>query len=269
MMYTPDRGRGYLADTRAPRYSFFFVIPLVVAYELLATALSDATGGVRNGADVMLRTALYTLLGSQGPRLFGVLLAIGLAYLAIRDARSSGASIRPRYFVFMLAEAMFLAACFGILVGTVTARLLAPLGLLSSGLGADLHAVSTALPADMAMMESFQGIKTLSSPEKLMLSLGAGVYEELLFRVILVSLLTFAFRTVAGWSKGSAGLAAVILSAVIFSLFHYVGPMGDTLETPSFVFRMIGGVAFSALYVWRGFGVTAWTHALYDIYLLF
>jgi hypothetical protein len=34
------------------------------------------------------------------------------------------------------------------------------------------------------------------------------------------------------------------------------------------VFRTIGGLFFSALYVLRGFGITAWTHALYDILVL-
>ena len=32
--------------------------------------------------------------------------------------------------------------------------------------------------------------------------------------------------------------------------------------------RAVAGVAFSALYLARGFGITAWTHALYDIAVL-
>ena len=31
---------------------------------------------------------------------------------------------------------------------------------------------------------------------------------------------------------------------------------------------MIAGIFFSALYLLRGFGITAWTHALYDVFLL-
>ena len=53
--------------------------------------------------------------------------------------------------------------------------------------------------------------------------------------------------------------------ALIFSAFHYVGALGDAFTVSSFVFRAIAGVAFSVLYVTRGFGVTAWTHALYDL----
>ena len=61
---------------------------------------------------------------------------------------------------------------------------------------------------------------------------------------------------------------AVVLSALIFSAFHYIGPFGDILALPSFLFRAIGGLLFSLIYVLRGFGIVAWTHALYDVGLL-
>ena len=46
-----------------------------------------------------------------------------------------------------------------------------------------------------------------------------------------------------------------------------MGPYGDHLELASFAFRAIAGVLFSGLYLLRGFGITAWTHALYDVFL--
>jgi hypothetical protein len=48
-----------------------------------------------------------------------------------------------------------------------------------------------------------------------------------------------------------------------------VGAYGDVFTVQSFTFRMIAGLFFSALYVLRGFGVDAWTHALYDVFLIF
>ena len=60
----------------------------------------------------------------------------------------------------------------------------------------------------------------------------------------------------------------MILSAILFSLFHYIPPYGDPFQIASFTFRLLSGLAFSALYVTRGFGITAWTHALYDTFLL-
>ena len=101
-----------------------------------------------------------------------------------------------------------------------------------------------------------------------MVSLGAGIYEELLFRVLLVTALSATARAVFGWTPVAAGVAATVLGAAIFSAFHYLGPYGDRLQVYSFVFRMIAGLFFSALYLLRGFGITAWTHALYDVSLL-
>ena len=71
-----------------------------------------------------------------------------------------------------------------------------------------------------------------------------------------------------GWSPLAAGSAATLLGAAIFSAFHYIGPYGDRLQLYSFLFRLIAGLFFSALYLLRGFGITAWTHALYDVSLL-
>jgi hypothetical protein len=73
-----------------------------------------------------------------------------------------------------------------------------------------------------------------------------------------------AFR----WSRLASGLFATLVGALVFSAFHYVGPLGDPLELGSFTFRAVAGVLFSGLYLTRGFGITAWTHALYDVLLV-
>jgi hypothetical protein len=99
---------------------------------------------------------------------------------------------------------------------------------------------------------------------QLVVSLGAGIYEELLFRVLLVSgILFLALR--AGWSRKVSIAVAIVASALIFSGFHYIGPFGDPLTAPSFTFRALAGLMLSGLYVFRGFGIAAWTHALYDV----
>jgi len=148
-------------------------------------------------------------------------------------------------FLGMLAESLLLALAFGIVVGGVTSGVL---GLLQ-----------TLALAPVAGLDWWT---------RLMVSLGAGIYEELLFRVLLVTGLAAAARTLLGWTPGAAGITATLLGAAIFSAFHYIGPYGDRLQVYSFVFRMIAGLFFSGLYLLRGFGITAWTHALYDVSLL-
>ena len=105
-------------------------------------------------------------------------------------------------------------------------------------------------------------------PTRLMVSLGAGLYEELLFRVILVAAIGQLGQRLLGLTPLVAGTTAVVVGAAIFSAFHYIGPYGDPFELRSFVFRLVAGLFFSALYLLRGFGITAWTHALYDVFLL-
>jgi membrane protease YdiL (CAAX protease family) len=100
-----------------------------------------------------------------------------------------------------------------------------------------------------------------------MISLGAGIYEELLFRVLLVSGLAWLAKTGFGWTGTAAALFAVLSGALVFSAFHYIGPYGDSFQMASFTFRAVAGVLFSGLYLLRGYGITAWTHALYDVFL--
>jgi len=243
----PSGKSGYFASSRAPRYSILFALPLLLLYEGLAALLETPQGGLRNGADALLRSAFSAAIGVHGPAIFMaavVLLGAGFVVVDLRRARES---FKPVYFPLMFAEAAVLAVCFGLVIGTVTARLLGAAHLLAAG-----------APTDLAQMPW---------TTRLMLSLGAGLYEELFFRVLLVSGLTGA-GNLLGWSRRTSVTVAVIVSAFVFSAFHYIPPYGDQLELASFTFRFFSGLAFSALYVVRGFGITAWTHALYDSFLL-
>ena len=234
----------YWQASRAPRYSLSFALPLLLFYQVLAVLLAHGTRSVRNGADVILQSLFVAVAGSWGPLVFMVcLIAVGL-WLVARDLRKS-ARLRASVFCGMLGEALLLALLFGFLVGGVTSGVLGGLQILARPAGGDLDRWT-----------------------RLMLSLGAGIYEELLFRVLLVGALAAAARALLGWRPVTAGVAATLLGAAIFSAFHYIGPYGDRLQVYSFVFRMVAGLFFSALYLTRGFGITAWTHALYDVLLL-
>ena len=109
---------------------------------------------------------------------------------------------------------------------------------------------------------------TLGRGQLLVLSLGAGLYEELLFRVLLVGGMLALGSMLLPGRRGLVGAAAVLGSALLFAAFHYLGALGDEWSLSSFVFRFLGGLAFSLIYALRGFGIVAWTHALYDVFLL-
>ncbi len=241
---------GYWRATRAPRYSLTFAFPLLVAYELLAVSLSsDAMEGVRNGADVLLKSLFVSFGGREGLLVFGALLVGTGAVLIWRDLRRGG-QLEARLFLFMAVESVAIALVFGLVTGTLT-------GLLLGGIVTGAPAPDLVIPGAARM-----GLAT-----QLMVSLGAGIYEELLFRVLLVGALAWAGRRALGWTPTTSGLLATLLGALIFSAFHFVGPYGDAWTLGSFTFRTIAGVLFSGLYLLRGFGITAWAHALYDVFL--
>src|SRR5580704_7345491 len=116
----------------------------------------------------------------------------------------------------------------------------------------------------------------------LVMSLGAGFYEELAFRVLLfglgAKLLVWLFAKPSKVPPGATptrGLAAfgwsglwALASAALFSGMHYVGALGDTFDMRSFVARGLLGLALTVVYSARGFAAAVWTHALYDISVL-
>lgn len=155
----------YFASVRTPRYSLLFALPLLLAYEALAWVLGrSGQVGVRNGADVLLKSLFLTLGGRHGLALFTLVVLGGGVVLVVRDLRRRGA---PRLAVYggMLAESVVYGLLLGTVAGLLTSFLLTgPLALATGGAGEEL-----------------------GLPTQLMISLGAGIYEELLFRVLVVA----------------------------------------------------------------------------------
>jgi membrane protease YdiL (CAAX protease family) len=110
----------------------------------------------------------------------------------------------------------------------------------------------------------------------LVLSIGAGIYEEMVFRLVLFHLLHMLLVDVLRIPKGRAVPLMVVTSAVLFSLYHYRMPWfpwftltgSEVFEWQSFVFRTLAGIYFGMIFMWRGFGLTAGAHASYDILIV-
>jgi membrane protease YdiL (CAAX protease family) len=92
--------------------------------------------------------------------------------------------------------------------------------------------------------------------------IGAGIYEELVFRLILMNVLIILFQNALGFERKSSIMVSVLLSAGLFSAHHHISAPLNWVE---FGFRTAAGVYFAALFAIRGFGITAGTHAFYDI----
>lgn len=224
----------YHRCTRSATYGVLSALPLFLLYEAMIVAVNTGTDQpVRVSADVWIKELLSTT-GAQGGLL--LLLIAGLsgvaAYLVDRNKHIP---LRGRYFTGILLESTVYAVGVAFMVAHLVSAMFA------------------AIPPPVGDLWT-----------QLALSVGAGLYEELVFRVLLVGGLALLFRPF--FDNPNAGyLLAAILGAGVFSLVHYLGPLGDPFELPSFTFRFLFGLALNGLFLWRGFGVAAWTHALYDV----
>ena len=224
----------YHQTTRTATYGFLSALPLFALYETMIVLVNlDAARPVRVGAGVWIKD-LLAVTGASGGLVLALLLVGGglAAYLLDRDR---DIPLRSRYFVGLVGESAVYAVVVAIGVSTAVGALFA------------------AIPPPEGALWT-----------QLALSIGAGLYEELVFRVLLVGGLALLFRSIME-SPAQAYLIAALVGAVLFSGAHYVGPLGDPFALPSFTFRFLFGLALNALFLGRGFGVAAWTHALYDV----
>ncbi len=226
------KAENYWIQSRRPVVSLVFIAPLLVIYEA-----GVLIWRVQNGADAWMRQLLDLMGFSQHLLLPLLTLCVLLAwhYLSHQPWRFSLNVLTP-----MAVECLLLAVC---LQG--------------------VYIFQTSL--SFAFVEPIR----LSIGEKIKTGvrfLGAGIYEELLFRLLLLSAMTWLIRR--RWSAPKASLVlAVLVSSLIFSAAHYkfLNPVGDDFQWKSFLFRFIAGVFFSILFIFRGFGIAAGTHAAYDI----
>ena len=227
----------YWRYSRSAYYSAVAALPLLVIYEILIVLSQSRYWGIRNAADVWIRTFLMAF-DLQAQHITFVLIGISLALIPITKSRARGIKLKANYFALMFAECL----AFSLVLGVVLQSILRLGGLSSGGPGSGLM-------------------------QNLALSVGAGLFEEIIFRVILLNLL-FLLLSPLLKKKVVAAVFSVLLASFLFSLSHYVGTMADTWQLYSFMFRWAAGLLFTVLYFVRGFAITAYTHALYDIWVL-
>jgi membrane protease YdiL (CAAX protease family) len=227
---SPD---SYWSLSRTPLTSLVFAMPLVLAYE--GGVLLLGRGSPRNGADVWLRQ-LLDALGFGAYFLLPTLTVLGL--LAWHHIEHDRWRFSPAVLAGMAAECVLWAAT---LVGL--ARLQDRLW--------PLAAAAAGWDGVLARLIGF---------------CGAGLYEEVLFRLLLLPLLIWLCERL-GASSFTAAILGLVASSLLFSAAHYVGPLGDHFELYSFTFRFLAGMFFAILFVVRGFGIAAGTHAVYDVFV--
>ena len=234
--------KDYFRKSSSPLYSFIITLPIFLAYELGIFWMRNIEFTyIQNGADVLIEQALLGL-GFDVIYVSSIIfLFILLIIIYYQKHHFNSLSISRPYLGIMFLESIVYAGILFFLMG------------------------------NLYLMD----VSTNDLYCNIILSLGAGIYEELIFRVLLIYLfyksMEFLFRS----GKFSANFYAVIFSAILFSLFHFIGEESflSILDSPTvqyaFAARFIAGIFLAFLYVQRGFGITAITHSFYDIFVIF
>lgn len=193
----------------------------------LAYEVGVLFAGNVNGADVVTR-AVYGVLGRQTYLLVNA--AIAVAFLVWLRRTQRWGTLRADVVVPLVLEAAIYALTLGALVTFVLDRVL--------GLGLTAGSVVNAL--------------------------GAGVHEELVFRLALMGGLVAVLQRVV-IQRWLVVLLALAVSSAVFSLAHHAGPHGEPFTTHAFAFRCLAGAVFGLVFWFRSLAHAVYAHALYDI----
>lgn len=247
---------GYFARTARPVYALVFLLPFIVLYEILVLLvnpqlLTEPAANVRGAvvSFVWVQNFLHYLgMDTKNAWLFApVVVILTLLFLQLLSRRSW--KIKPADLPVMAAECLLLAM---------------PLIVLALVLNSQ-----TNVPANSAGSQYNSGSRNIAMD--LLTGIGAGIYEELIFRLILISLSMLFFETVLGIRRTKAVIISVIISSVLFSLHHHFVflngqfAVSERFTMIPFAFRTVAGVFFAVIFAARGFGIAAGTHAFYDI----
>jgi Type II CAAX prenyl endopeptidase Rce1-like len=248
----------YLREGSGPLADLALTLPIFVVYHLGVVWMD-----VQNAADLVTRE-LKNLANSSLPAYSGLTLAIGVVFAGILLVLGRGHTLRWQRFALVAAEGILYAVAMRLVASYVVGKVHLAGGLAFASAQSLAPTPTGPLPAPVSDSPTFF--------TSVVLSLGAGLYEEIAFRVGLYGLgrrLVLAMMPEAlPGQRLMASLAWAALSAAVFSGWHYFGQFGEPFELRSFLFRWVCGVVFTLIYVFRGFAPVVWTHALYDIWVL-
>ncbi len=224
----------YLHITRRPLQSLVFLLPMIFAYEIgMALTYSSTSAQRPSLAAPQLLHWFFSLFGASWVYLPGVLLVVVLL----------GWHIKLRQPWKVRGQALFVMA------------------------GESLLWAIPLIGLNWFLMKVSEGgmLKAGTQWDNLLLSIGAGIYEELVFRLIVIQFLTFLFDDVLRLRQSVGVALAVILSSLFFAVSHHRPIGSDPWDAGKFAFRAAAGAYLAAVYVLRGFGLAVGAHVVYDV----
>ncbi len=234
-----DKRQGYFSATRTATWGFLMALPLLILYEFgIVWANSGREDFIRISSESILKNIIYSVGLTHELIMFVVVIIIGIA--TVIWERKKKITFKVNYSGMIIFESATYAIVLAYLVSGLTQLIMSPL---------------------MAV----QSVEAPSLLLQLVLSLGAGIYEELLFRVLIVGGIFFVMWKAFPKRRILMYFIAAVIGALSFSFVHHLGNYGDPWALDVFLFRAIFGLVFNLVFLIRGFAVVAWTHALYDV----
>lgn len=258
---------GYWALSMRPLHVLLFLMPLVVLYEVgSAMYLTDISAGTRESIKAYrLFGDFFNIFGVAGFFVPGVaLVTVLLVWHLISGDRWV---VKWNCIAGMAAESV--AWTLPLIVLSAASSRLA-FNMPGSGGVTDGGGSLSAL-AQGAGNGSAAGAPILADltwQAKLAVSIGAGLYEEMLFRLVGIALIHFVLKDLLDAREHAASAIAVVGSAIAFALYHDVAMVNGQWNWVVFSFFTLAGIYLGTVYVLRGFGIVVGTHALYDIVVL-
>jgi len=236
---------GYWHDAKRPLNILAFLILPILAYELgLALVLRSEQGVLTNKAHESLLHFFDAFgVNAEGSLYLGgivIIVVLLLWHVLNRDPWK----LQPQTLALMLVESMALTLPL-LVLGQVIAR--------------------SNVPAFAAQSMDAGSIASLSTSAKLAISIGAGLYEELAFRMLLIAALHFFLVDMLKATHKVGFAVAVVVSAAAFTWYHDLAGAGGQLSVQRLLFFFAAGLYFGAVYALRGFGIVVAVHAIYDV----
>jgi membrane protease YdiL (CAAX protease family) len=272
----------YLERTSRPICSLIFLLPLIIFYEIGTFRINTNVlnqSQIRVVAFVWLQNLLESL-GFGGKFAWAAPpLAVVVILLALQIASGKQWRLWLGDFLPMAAECVLLAVPLIVLTLFLNSspRPQSRDAFFDGDRPPAQGEYALTCSSTMGQTASAPGGQTLrrpldrSLPADIVTGIGAGIYEELVFRLILICLLMLLFQDALRLSHKSAAVLSVLISAALFSAHHHVDLLTgqpnlvDPFNVTRFAFRTIAGIYFAVLFAIRGFGITAGTHASYNI----
>lgn len=223
--------------------SLMFILPLIVLYQI---GIVQSGSHVRNLAEVWM-TGPIAILGVPAATAVNIALIIGVIAVLLRMRRTGSVSIA---FAFLMALESVIYAF-----------------LMFSGVSIAAHMLHQAF-MDLLYTGRLQEIVSSLFSRQLLLGIGAGVYEELLFRVLFIGGGALVMNKVLRFSRAFSLIVLLILSSILFSAAHHVESTGEPFCRYVFIFRAISGFLLGIIFIVRGPGIPVATHAAYNILVL-